>query len=209
MTEKTTKNRSWLKIGCLGVLGVFAALVVLAAIGSALMSPEEKARLAAEREAEAAQSAAESQAQAAAGLASFKAGFAKLAVPCDAAQAAVGAGLQNLIGGDRVALATDVRRMEGACGDAWRGVGDLDQPDGLTDAQEDAFKAVQEDCKMAFYSRKALAAELVPVVDGDTRPSVIAGLQEGMRGMQAEVLKCQVALLRLDPPAAVPGALAK
>jgi tRNA_anti-like len=52
MAEGETKKRSWLKIGCLGLLAVFGLLFVVGMIGNALMTPEERAQLEAERQAE-------------------------------------------------------------------------------------------------------------------------------------------------------------
>jgi len=63
MTEEAPKKRSWVKIGCLGLLGLFGAIIVLAMIGNAMMSPEERARLDAERKTEAAAAEAKEQAE--------------------------------------------------------------------------------------------------------------------------------------------------
>lgn len=209
MNGDSPQKRNWLKVGCLGLLGLFGVLVLISAIGAALMSPEEKARLDAERDAKQAQAKADDQKRVAAGLSQLRASFDKLAVPCDAAQMAVGDGLQNLSGGDRIVLAEAVQRMDGACTTAWLGIGDLEEPDGLTEAQEDAFAALERDCKTAFYSRKELAEQLMPVVDGDLRPSTIAGLKRDMAAMQGDVLRCSVALAGLDPAAPPPKASAE
>lgn len=65
MSDEEPKKRSWMKIGCIGVLGLFGAILALGAIGNALMTDEQRAQLAAEREAREAEDAAEKAADAA------------------------------------------------------------------------------------------------------------------------------------------------
>lgn len=64
MTDETPKKRNWLMMGCLGVLGLIGLLLVIGMVGNAMMTPEQKAQLAAAREAEAAAEAAEEAAAA-------------------------------------------------------------------------------------------------------------------------------------------------
>lgn len=138
-------------------------------------------------------------------LSGVRAAYARLALPCDAAQVAVGAGLSDFGKVDRVALAGSVRRMEDACGSAWLQVDDVSLPDGLTSAQEDQADAFTEQCKTAFWLRKELAEKLMPVVDGDMRPSVVAGLQADMAQMQQQVARCSAALDGFAPEAEAPA----
>lgn len=173
----------WLIISCWGVLGL-AGL-------TAVFGPEPKRPPAAQA--------------APADVKVFRAAFDALGVPCDAAQAAVGSGLQTMKGGDRVALARAVTRMESACGAAWLGVNDLAEPEGLNDAQEAALGTLRKECKMAFYARKQIAEQLMPVIDGDMRPSTMATLQDEMAGMQADVMRCALAVNKFDPPAPSPS----
>jgi hypothetical protein len=207
MTDAAPKKRSWWKIGCLVVLGLFGVLVIISLIGVAVMTPEERARIAAEQEARDAKDAAMTEARRAADLAGVRKAFEKLGLPCDVAQLQVGDGLSKIGTGDRVALARAVSGMEDRCSQAWQGVDDIALPDGLTDVQEDLADKMTEECKMAFWQRKELAEKLVPVVDGDMRPSVIADLQADMAAMQGAVALCNAALDALVPvPAAKPSA---
>ena len=61
-----------LKFGCLGIVGLFVLLIVVGLIGNALMSPQEKARLAAERQAAAVKAEADEKAATAKTLADQK-----------------------------------------------------------------------------------------------------------------------------------------
>jgi hypothetical protein len=62
MSEEAPKTRNWLKTGCLALAAVFGVLLVVGMIGNAMMTPEERAQLAAEREAKKAQDEAENAA---------------------------------------------------------------------------------------------------------------------------------------------------
>lgn len=146
-----------------------------------------------------------SQAAAPVDLSSVRSAYAELARPCEAAQVAVGAGLSDFGKVDRVALAGSVRRMEDACGSAWLEVDDIILPDGLTSAQEDQADAFIEQCKTAFWLRKELGEKLIPMVDGDLRPSVVAGLQADMAQMQQQVARCSTALDGFAPKAEAPA----
>jgi hypothetical protein len=140
-------------------------------------------------------------------LAGYQKAFTRIALPCEAATLQVGNGLQNLRSGDRLALAQAVQAMADGCNSAWLGISDLERPEGLTDAQDAAADKIEKDCGFAFYLRKELAGTLVPVVDGDMRPSLIAGIQSDMAEMKAAVAACSRALDALAPkPAPSPSA---
>jgi len=137
-------------------------------------------------------------------LSAYRQAFARLALPCDAAQMRVGASLQD-ISGDSVGAAQAVQAMDAGCTAAWLGIGDLERPDGLSGAQDELADKVELECKQSFYLRKKLAEALLPVVDGDRRPSVMAGLQSGMTKMKAASDACGAALDALAPSAATSG----
>lgn len=132
-------------------------------------------------------------------LAAVRKAYYSLALPCEVAQVRVGAGLGDPASTDPVALAGSVRTMEDACGSAWMTVDDIELPDGLTSAQGDQADVFKTECKTAFWLRKELAEKLVAVVDGDTRPSVIAGLQTDIAEIQRQVETCSAALDALSP----------
>ena len=139
-------------------------------------------------------------------MSSVRSQFLALAGPCDAAQTQVGQGLQDLAGGDRVALARAVNAMEINCKAAWLETDDLPDPAAMSDAQEVDLDAFREACSTAFFVRHQLAKNLRPGVDGDMRPSVMAALQDEMRAAQAQSLACAAAMIKVMPPEPQPGA---
>jgi hypothetical protein len=173
----------WAMIGGWGFLGIVL-------LGTLLGEPADSGKSAAPQPAD---------------LAGVRAEYARLALPCEAAQAAVGAGLADLANADRVALAGSVRRMEDACGSAWLGLGDITLPEGLTGEQEDQAEAFVAQCKTAFWLRKELAEKLMPVVDGDFRPSVVAALQADMDEMRREASRCSSVFEAFAPVPAAPA----
>lgn len=206
--ETQPKRWNWKKIGCLVLVipfGLLAALVALGMVIEANMSPEEKAQREAAREAERAQAAAKDAADTAKRDAQnaevIRTAFQRIALPCDAAQLMVGEGLSNIAGGNRIALAKAVTQMESRCGSAWLAIRDIEMPEDLTSAQEDLADQMMEQCRTAFWLRKELAEKLIPVVDGDMRPSVIAGLSADMEEMRGAVAQCNATLDALAPAA--------
>lgn len=199
------KARNLVKFGCLGMAGVFSVLLVIGAMVNALTSPEERARMAAETKAEEAAEAAKEREAAARKAkddgAAIRQAFAKIAIPCEAAQLSVVGGLQGLrIGGDRVALAQDVSRMQANCTRAWLDIEDIVLPDDLGETQEELADKLVEECKLAFRERRTVAENLLKVVDGDMRPSVMAGLEEDMAAMQRAIAVCDATLNAIAPP---------
>lgn len=170
------------------VLGIVGGLIAAGVYG-AIFGDGGEARRAAEAEA--------AKPQELASLAAYLSALNALTVPCDAAQARVGAALQDFAGTDRVALAGDVAQMERACSNAWLNLDDITRPDGLTGDQSDRIDAMEDVCNLAFHSRKGLAEQLIPIVDGDLRPSVMAALREEMEYSAGQTQECGAAIAAL------------
>lgn len=127
-------------------------------------------------------------------LTQYRDEITRLAAICDTAQVAVGEAMQNLSTVGAMNLARAARTMEDNCTISWLGIKELETPEGLNDKQRAAVRSVDTECRLAFYSRAQLAKALLPILDGDARPSMMIEFEDEIDFANRQTAACATAM---------------
>ncbi|MHA6334062.1 hypothetical protein ACXYL9_10305 [Qipengyuania sp. CAU 1752] len=198
----------WARLVFGGLLGVLVLILILY---FATTTPEERAKYEGEPTADGANPNGEAEAtggkerleEIASENASYKAAITNLILPCDLTQMAVGSALEDFANTDKYKLAKDAQSMRNACRHAWLEIDKIKLPSNSPRKEEKQFEKMVEECKLALYGRKELAEELVPIIDGDLRPSTIVKVQEELSFVTSQNQKCADAFAPLMDEAGI------
>lgn len=185
------------KLG-LGCLGLFGLLFVLAAIGAALESPEDRAKRVAEAEAKKANDAVKEKARAESDAKKVKADaiawhreVVGIAKACDSSSEQLQTGFANLRGpGDLYSLYQAASETKSQCHNVWRAYSDLRIPSTMTDEAEEKAEEAKEGCTNAYFAKRQFAEIAMEIADGNMKPSKIQEAKEYGEASSAGVLLC-------------------
>lgn len=190
-TRGETKQRSWVKLGCLtGIVG-FLVIVAVAIIWPQV-DPEGYAKLQAEADQKREARAAERERKAAvegerrsAALAEEHDEMAAYLTPCDNAWDKLGSFMRSGSGTplEGYQLAAAAERI---CDASWSTLREVEMRDDRTVTDETI-----EACQISANNRTRAAKAIGAVFDGDTRPSAMTNATELVRGAEAAITECQ------------------
>ncbi|OHC96404.1 MAG: hypothetical protein A2792_00205 [Sphingomonadales bacterium RIFCSPHIGHO2_01_FULL_65_20] len=113
---------------------------------------------------------------------------------CDAASKSIPAAMQN---GDMVAAYRAADRAERACLSVANDIRAIDVPASLGSAHVATAKKALEACDTAYVSKWAGADKLKDIIDGESKPSDLAELQDTASLVQAGQMLCAGGLMNI------------
>lgn len=90
-----------------------------------------------------------------------------------------------------------VQYAQRTCASAGLDVMGISAPRSLDREQRKAFDKGLNDCGMAYMGKSVMFDRMLKVINGDRRPSQLAGVQEAAQASQAQVLQCVLTITAL------------
>lgn len=172
--------------GCLGVVGLFIVVMVIASFADGSMTKDDGGDAAAP--AAAGSSSTDAKAQ----VDTLWSDLKILMERCDApAKEAAGVMESAGVGGASIVDAyAAANRADAECKQVWLDMGQLQAPKATKGESRAAFKKAIDTCSMAYFSKQQGLEQLKQILDEGAKPSSVVELQERATRTQAGQMAC-------------------
>jgi len=177
---------------------VFGLFFVLAAIGVALESPEDRARRVAEAEVKKAEEAVQKKAKVERDAKTMKADaiawhrdVIDMAKTCDTWSEQLQARFSKLSSpGELYTVYQVAADTKSQCQKVWLAYNDLGIPSSMTGEARDKAKEAKKSCSNAYFAKRQFAEIAMEIADGNMKPSKVQEAKEYGEAGSAGVLLC-------------------